>query len=113
MRLTSVGSRFVPKSSRNVILQPDARIDLRDIARFTRRQWGAQQSLAYMQKLRSSISRLGYFPELGRERPEYGPDVRSLPVEQHRIFYLMANEAVEILRIVHMRTSDPESFTDG
>jgi toxin ParE1/3/4 len=99
-------------SSRDVVLLDDARTDLRDISRYTRREWGRQQSLTYMRKLQAGIKHLGSFPDLGRPRPEYGPDVRSLPVEQHRIFYAVSPAAVEIMRIVHMRTSDPDTLNE-
>jgi toxin ParE1/3/4 len=43
---------------------------------------------------------LAIFPSLGRSREELAPDLRSFPVEEYLIFYRLAEDGVEILRVV-------------
>ena len=41
------------------------------------------------------------------ERPELLPDIRSFPIEGHALFYRIASNKVEIIRILHGR-QDPQ-----
>ena len=41
-------------------------------------------------------------PHMGRLRPEFGPNVRSFPVESHVIYYRV-DDAVLIARVLHGR----------
>jgi toxin ParE1/3/4 len=44
---------------------------------------------------------LAQFPEIGRNRPEIGPNLRSTLVRPYVIFYRIEGEEVQILRILH------------
>jgi toxin ParE1/3/4 len=45
-----------------------------------------------------------HFPDMGRARPEWGANFRSLVVEQYIIVYDNQEESVEILRVLHGAT---------
>lgn len=51
--------------------------------------------------LRESFPKLAKFPQMGRERPELAPFLRSLPVKNYLIFYRPIDEGIEIARILH------------
>ena len=88
---------------RRVVLSPEARADLRSISAFTRKQWGAAQRRAYSQRLRDAFDQLAQFPGLGEMRPEYGPAIRGLTVGQHVVFYVVVTDALNIVRVLHVR----------
>jgi toxin ParE1/3/4 len=50
---------------------------------------------------------LGQFPEIGRSRPEIGPNLRSTLVHPYVVFYRIDGETVQILRILHGRLDLP------
>ena len=42
-------------------------------------------------------------------RPEYGPAIRGLTVGQHVVFYVVVTDALNIVRVLHVRRdSDAE-----
>ena len=43
---------------------------------------------------------LARLPEIGRERPELGPDLRGFPVGSYIIFYRVIDSGVEIVRVL-------------
>lgn len=44
---------------------------------------------------------LAQFPEIGRARPEIGPNLRSTLVHPYVMFYRIQGNSVQILRILH------------
>lgn len=44
---------------------------------------------------------LQQFPLMGRSREELGPDIRSVVVERHIVYYRVKESEIEILRILH------------
>jgi toxin ParE1/3/4 len=49
---------------------------------------------------------IGDYPEIGRRREELLPGCRIRPVKYHVIYYRIANDVIEIIRILHER-KDP------
>ena len=66
----------------------------------------ADASVATADRLIDSIvgafDRLAEHPRMGRLRPEFGPEVRSCPVEPYVIYYRVAEEVL-IARVLHGR----------
>lgn len=57
---------------------------------------------AYIDRLDGTLtSALGAFPNAGRARPEFGPDIRSFPVVPLVAFYRVRNRRIEIVRVLH------------
>ena len=74
-----------------------SRIWLESVQRF-----GEQNADAYIARIDATLTKtLGSFPNSGRARPEFGPDVRSFPVVPYVAFYRVKNRRVEIIRILH------------
>ena len=62
-------------------------------------------------RLESAINSLAANPELGRERPDLGPDLRSFPVENtYLIIYSLSAAGIEIIRVVHGSRDLPTLF---
>lgn len=58
-------------------------------------------ALDLVTQLQLACDNLATMPELGRKRDELAPDLRSLPVGRHIVFYRIVGEGVEILRVLH------------
>ena len=84
-----------------VILAPRARTDLSDIVLFIRQHWGRQQQRADKSFIDRALARLGAYPEIGRDRGDLSPGLRSYPVERHVLYYRIRADHVRVLRILH------------
>ncbi|MBD2679667.1 MULTISPECIES: type II toxin-antitoxin system RelE/ParE family toxin [Nostoc] len=51
--------------------------------------------------LRESFPKLAKFPQMGKQRSELAPLLRSFPVKNYLIFYRPIDEGIEIVRILH------------
>jgi toxin ParE1/3/4 len=74
---------------------------MRSIARYTRKRWGDEQAAAYAANLRDQIKSLREFP---LRFPEFGGKyygLRQMHCGRHMVFYLVADDAIEILRVLH------------
>jgi toxin ParE1/3/4 len=89
------------KSSRKLRLTPEARADVREIRRYTARQWGARQRDVYYAHLNRGMRTLLDYPERGRPRNELYVGCRSLPVEHHIVYYYLTDEEIVIDRVLH------------
>lgn len=92
-------------SARNLklVLTPATQNDLANLLTYTERHWGPSQRKAYDQRIDHTFTHLAQFPELGRIRPDYGPEVRSHHVGQHVIIYEPTNSELRVLRLLHVR----------
>lgn len=93
-------------SDRSLVISPAARDDLTAIYRVGEQTWGQSQSVKYLRRLREQFWSLTQFPLVGIERLDLLPGMRSLPVASHVVFYRLADDRVEIVRVLHGR-QDP------
>lgn len=91
------------KSSLKLRFSARARRELRAILQYSLESWGAAQRDAYAAAINSTLTSLTMYPELGRSRDEFGAGVRSLPIEQHVIYYRVDGTILTVLRVVHGR----------
>ena len=66
-------------------------------------RFGVSRSDTYAAGLRRQLDWLTDNPYLGHLRMEFRPPVRVWPYEAHVIVYLIENEDVLVLRILHQR----------
>jgi toxin ParE1/3/4 len=88
---------------RKLVFHEVASAELRAIGNSTRARWGDRQASVYVAELRESIKSLRElplrFPELGPERP----GLRRMRCGGHVVSYLVTDEQIEIVRILHER----------
>ncbi len=75
--------------------------DLREIGRYTKRQWGIQQARTYRQELELALRKLSLSPRAGLVRDEIADQVRSFQVASHIAFYLPRTDGITVLRVLH------------
>jgi toxin ParE1/3/4 len=94
-------------SAYQLVVAPAAKNDLKEIYQYGLRQSGKTQSDSYLAALKDQFWPLTEQPLIGIERSELLPDTRSLPIQSHTLFYRVASNRIEIIRILHGR-QDPQ-----
>jgi toxin ParE1/3/4 len=87
--------------------------DLREIGRYTKREWGIQQARRYRQELELALKKLSLSPRVGLARDEIADQVRSFQVASHIVFYLARNDGITILRLLHPSMDVERAFQHG
>jgi toxin ParE1/3/4 len=89
--------------------------DIEQIADYIARQSGLEQSETFLNKLDAKFSRIVNFPNLGRQRNEILPGIRSLSVDNYLILYinLELEQNIEILRVVSGYRDLSDLFKDS
>jgi toxin ParE1/3/4 len=85
----------------HVELTHAAREDLKEIGRFTHRQWGGLQRVKYMGEIEQRIRELANNPGTARLRSDIGPDIRSALIGRHVVFFRTTEAGILILRVLH------------
>jgi toxin ParE1/3/4 len=77
-----------------------ASADMRRVSRETRARWGEAQAAKYAAQLRDDIKSLCEFP---LRFPEFTsrPGLRRMNSGRHAVFYLVLEDRIEIVRVVH------------
>ncbi|SBR50854.1 type II toxin-antitoxin system RelE/ParE family toxin [Halomonas sp. HL-93] len=82
-------------------ITPRARDDLKNIGRYTERQWGRSQRNIYLKDFEKRFHWLAENPLLGKYRSDISESYYSYPQGQHVIFYLIGQGGIEIIGIPH------------
>ena len=88
---------------REVILLPDAEVDIENAADYTIEQWGQEQARTYVRELRRAIELLA---TTALRHPIYDnvhPGLRRKRSGMHHIYYLASKDCVKILNIIHVQ----------
>jgi toxin ParE1/3/4 len=90
--------------SRAYVLDPAAVADLRDVARYTTKQWGAAQTRVYTAKLHEGMVALASGQGHYRELPEVHAGLRMTRCQHHYLFMLSRPGApAVVLAVLHER----------
>jgi toxin ParE1/3/4 len=54
----------------------------------------------FLDKIDRKFKRLSQFPQMGRQRDELYPGLRSVPLEDYLIFYRLVPNGIEVMRVV-------------
>ncbi|MBV1914699.1 MAG: type II toxin-antitoxin system RelE/ParE family toxin [Pseudomonadales bacterium] len=90
-----------------LVIAPAAKLDLSDIYQYGLRRWGKARSEMYLTIIKDQFWALIDQPLIGVERPELLAGIRSLPIQSHTLFYRVASNRIDIIRILHGR-QDPQ-----
>lgn len=82
-------------------ITPRARDDLKDIGRYTERQWGKRQRNTYLKEFEKRFHWFAENPRLGKNCSDISEGYFSSPQGQHVIFYLIGQGCIEIIGIPH------------
>jgi toxin ParE1/3/4 len=84
------------------ILSAQAKIDLKNIARYTDQNWGRQQRNLYLKQMDGTFRALSRRPALGVACDYIKPGYRKFPQGGHVIYYREGTIAkIEVIRVLH------------
>lgn len=87
--------------------------DIEQIADYIARQSGLDQADRFLNKLNAKFVKIAQFPNLGRQRDEILPGLRSLTMDNYLILYMAIGQDVEIFRVVSGYRDLSALFTDA
>lgn len=74
--------------------------DIEQIADYIASQSGLDKADRFLSKLDAKLAKIAQFPNLGRQRDEILPSLRSIPMDNYLILYMAIGQDVEIFRVV-------------
>ena len=89
-----------------------ASTDIRSIARYTQDTWGRDQRRRYLDGLNEKFEMLAEMPEMAAERRDFRPPVRIHHYEKHLIIYVIADEGILIVRVLHQNMDVTAQMSD-
>ena len=92
-----------------VIVAPQAEEDLFEIA-FHIAQDNPKAAGSLLERIERICALIAASPEIGRRRKEFGPELRSFPVDRYLVFYRPVRGGVEIARVLHGARDLPSLF---
>jgi len=95
-----------------VCKQALAEQDLVEIWLYTFNEWGGKQADTYLDDLAAAFNLLAEQPLQCRERSEFSPAVRILHHAHHLVVYLVIEDGVNIVRVLH-ENMDVDSHLEG
>lgn len=90
-------------SAHRLRLAAEARADLREIQRYSKRVWGEDQRQRYAERLTTAIASLARHPDLGHGTDAIAPGLRALQVREPIISYCAGTDDITIVRVLHRR----------
>jgi|TARA_R110002124_G_scaffold283909_1_gene460480 toxin ParE1/3/4 len=84
-----------------IVVSSAARADLAEIDAYSVRHFGEDAADAYLRGFNAAFEQLRQYPLAGVAQEELGPGIRCLTHRRHRIFHVVKDEIVLIVRIVH------------
>lgn len=83
------------------IISPRAQRDLEGIWDSTAERWNLTQAEIYLRGIWAAIETIAADPGIGRSADDVRPSYRRYPVGSHVIFCQLADEMVDVIRILH------------
>ena len=101
--------------AKRVRLRSLAAADLEDASEYYRQESGEQMALDYIDAVEQGIKRISRRPHAGSLRFAYElaiPDLRAWPLQRfpYVVFYLIADDQIDVWRIVHDRRDVPTAL---
>ena len=88
-----------------------AQADIREIGRYTQRQWGKDQRRVYLSGLNDTFCLLANKPLLAAERRGFSPPVRIHPYRKHLVVYVVEDGGILIVRVLHQSMDVPAQLS--
>jgi toxin ParE1/3/4 len=85
----------------DIELSAAALADLEDIYEYGAASFGIESADLYSRGFGAVFDRLRRYPRSGVTRPELGEGVRSMLYRQHRMYYIIRDAGVLVLRVIH------------
>ncbi len=84
-------------------LAPRARRDLQQAWTYSRDRWGRRRADIYIRQLTAIIDQIAANPLVGQACEEIRVGYRKHPVGSHMLFYVIRDEAIVVVRVLHQQ----------
>jgi toxin ParE1/3/4 len=81
-------------------ITPTASRDIESILDYLAEKVSFETAERFLEKIDAKFKLLAKFPQIGRRRDGLYPGLRSVPLEDYLIFYRLAPEGIEVMRVV-------------
>ncbi|WP_052454703.1 type II toxin-antitoxin system RelE/ParE family toxin [Rickettsia hoogstraalii] len=78
-----------------------AKRDIEDIADYSLKNWGRQQTLKYLDEIYRKTLDLSINPNIGVLRSDIYPNLLSFPIRKHIIYYIKQEKGIMVIRALH------------
>lgn len=85
----------------DIELSAAALADLEEIFEYGAANFGNEGAELYSRGFGTAFDRLRHYPRSGATRPELGHSIRSILYRQHRLYYIIQDAGVLVLRVIH------------
>lgn len=102
----------MPANKRPVIWSPEARADLEEIWTYYAEAAGRQTADNIARRIGNACEIIENHPLAGRSQDELRPGLRSIAVRPHVVFYRLAGDDPEIVRVLDGRRDLDEIFAE-
>jgi toxin ParE1/3/4 len=83
-----------------LILSPEAEQDLVDIWLYIAEDQPVNAD-HFLERLEKIAQKLAEFTDLGVERLDLAPDIKSFPVDRYMLYYRPNDHGIELVRVLH------------
>lgn len=97
-------------ANRGYQLSTAADHDLEEIFDYTLEEFGLDQAIKYVSEFDPVFEQLVKNPEMGRNRNEIKPGLRSFPRESHIVFYRILGDHIQIVHVFLCSRDIPKFF---
>jgi len=94
----------------NYVIRQSAKDDLKEIWHYTANKWNFEQADYYIRGFFKRFEWLAENPQLGKHRADVHTGYYSYPEGKHNIFYVISENTIEIIGIIHERIDAPRYF---
>jgi len=84
----------------SLIISPEAEQDLLDIWLYIAEDSPVNAD-RFLDRLDERTQKLSEFTEMGIDRPELAPDLKSFPVDRYVLYYRANANGIELVRVLH------------
>ena len=93
---------------KGLLVSPAAQADLIGIWEYTAERWSPEQADHYIRSFDEAFGDLAAGRKTGRDVPDIREGYFRLAVGSHFVFYRVASDFVDIIRVLHQRMDIPE-----
>ena len=86
---------------RKIALRPAARIDLRNISAYSKKNWGRQTAQEYVSRLIRSLEEVDALKALIKDAEVGRPGLKKLLIGSHILYFHIGKDKVDVVRILH------------
>ncbi len=97
--------------NRLIKITPRARDDLKNIGRYTERNWGKAQRNQYLKNIDTRVKWLAQNPLSGKHRTDIREGYYSYREGQHVVFYQLTDDTIHIIGIPHKEMDTLKYFS--